>query len=229
MFLRGRRLHHTERRVAGQGFGWIASTMPTQTAPAHPSRVLALVPASRYTGHAVVDWTGLVTGSFATWNLKPGRDDTEQVRIFLMRLHRSVRRYHPAVLVLGLPRFDDERLHAIRQAAADLARRNSLPVVIRRVDDARQLLIGRMRGDHLDALVDRLARGFFPELAAVRTTGEARRYYRHAFSAVAVALHELVARAPLSAAVLAKDDALTMGRFSAALAESARRHFPDNL
>jgi hypothetical protein len=86
-----------------------------------------------------------------------------------------------------------------------------------------------MRGDHLDALVDRLARGFFPELAAVRTTGEARRYYRHAFSAVAVALHELVARAPLSAAVLAKDDALTMGRFSAALAESARRHFPDNL
>ena len=203
--------------------------MPTQTAPAHRSRVLALVPAPRYAGHAVLDWTGLVDGSFATWNLKPGRADTEQIQLFLTRLHRSFRRYRPAVLVLGLPRFDDERLHSIRQTAADLAKRYCVPVVTRRVDDARQLLIGRMRGDRLDALVDRLARGFFPELAAVRTTGEARRYYRHAFSAAAVALHELVVRAPLSAAVIARDDAFAMGRFSAALAESTRRHFPDDL
>jgi hypothetical protein len=227
MFLRGRRSHHTERYVAGQGSGWIASTMSPKTAPAHPSRILALVPASRYTGHAVVDCTGLI--SFATWNIEPGRADKERTRLFLLCLERSLRRYSPAVLVLGVPRFDDERLRAQRQAAADPAKRFGVPVVTKRVDEARQLLIGRVRGDRLDALADRLASGFFPELAAVRMTGEARRYHRNSFSAVALALHALIEHAPLAAAVIAKAEAFSMGEFNAALAASAKRHFPDNL
>ena len=203
--------------------------MFARIAPVHSGRVLALVPASRYAGHAVIDCAGLVPGSFAIWNLEPHRTDEDRLRLFHLCLHRSLRVHCPSVLVLGLPRFDGEHLRALRGAAAELAQAHGVPVVARKVDDARQLLIGRRRGDHLDALADRLVRGFFPELVVPRTTGEARRYHRNAFSAAAVAVHELVERAPLSAAVIAKNEAFTMGRFNAALAESARRHFPDNL
>ena len=203
--------------------------MFARIAPVHPGRVLALVPASRYIGHAVLDCTGLAPASFATWNLEPNRPYEDRLRLFLLCLHHSLRVHRPAVLVLGVPRFDNDRLRVFRRIAAKLATAHGVSVVARRVDDARRLLFGRTRGDRLDALADRLVRGFFPQLAVPRTTGEARRYHRNAFSAAAVALHELVERAPLSAAVIAKNEAFAMGRFNAALAESARRHFPDNL
>jgi len=58
---------------------------------------------------------------------------------------------------------------------------------------------------------------------------ELDRFRSHAFDAVALAILALVERAPLSAAVIAKDAAFTMGTFNAALVSSTRRHFPDNL
>jgi hypothetical protein len=209
--------------------------MFARIAPACPGRVLALVPAARYAGVAVADCTGLLPKSFATWNLEPlskSRHDLTvegRSKIVCERLLDALDRYRPSVVVLGLPRFDSHCTTALREVAAKLAKEHGVVTMTRAVADARDLLLGRIRGQHLDAIALRLAKGFFPELGAVSTDGEARRYHRHSFSAAALAIHELVECAPLSAAVLAKDDAFAMGRFNATLAKSARRHFPDKI
>lgn len=209
--------------------------MFARIAPECPGRVLALVPASRYVGIAAVDYTGLLPGSFATWNLEPLSKSRRHLtiesrtRIVRGRLLDSLDRYRPSAVVLGTPRFDNNCTAALREAASKLAKAHGIVTLSRPVADARELLLGRVRGPRLDAVAARLTKGFFPELGAVRTEGEARRYHRHSFTAAALALLELVERAPLSAAVIAKDAAFAMGTFNAALMDSARRHFPDNL
>jgi len=204
-------------------------------APASPGRVLALVPASRYVGAAAVDHTGMLPGSFATWNLEPLSKSRRHLtvesrtRTVRERLVAALDQYRPSSLVVGVPRFDNDCTGALREAASRLARAHGVVVLSRPVADARELLLGRVRGPRLDAVAARLAKGFFPELGAVSTKGEARRYHRHSFTAAALAVLVLVERAPLSAAVIARDAAFAMGRFNDALAASARRHFPDNL
>jgi hypothetical protein len=209
--------------------------MFARIAPASSGRVLALVPASRYVGVAVVDCTGLLPGSFATWNLEPLSRSRchltveSRARIICGRLLGTLDRYRPSAVVLGVPRFDGHCTAALRDAAAKLAKAHGVVTVSRPVADGRELLLGRVRGPSLDAIATRLAKGFFPELGTVSHKGEARRYHRHSFTAAALAVLELVERAPLSAAVIAKDAAFAMGTFNAALMASARRHFPDNL
>jgi|GEM_PF-1258865 len=200
-------------------------------APAEPGRVLAIVPAPQFSGHAVVDGRGLAPGSFATWDLRWPVTREEQILSFRRHLLRSLCRYRPAVVVLGVPRFDDPVSDALREAAKQVATEHGVPTIERLVTQGRQLLIGCQRGPWDDALADRLVDGFFPELAGFRYKKQTiqRRYRRHAFEAAALAVLELVERAPLSAAVIAKDAVLAMGAFKAALTASARRHFPENL
>ena len=209
--------------------------MFARIAPERPGRVLALVPGSRYAGIAVVDCTGLLPGSFATWNLEPlseSRHDLtaeSRARTVCRRLLRAIERYRPSAVVLGVPRFDGHCTRVLLDAACRISKAHGVPTVTRTAAEARELLLGRVRGQSLDAVAIRLTKGFFPELGAVSTEGEARRYHRHAFTAAALAVLGLVERAPLSAAVIAKDAAFAMGTFNAALTASARRHFPDNL
>jgi hypothetical protein len=209
--------------------------MFARIAPASSGRVLALAPASRYAGIAVVDCTGLLPGSFATWNLEPPSEGRRHLtvegrtRTICRRLLGAIEWYRPSAVVLGVPRFDSHCITALREAAAKLAKAHGVVTVSRPVGDARELLLGRVRGQSLDAIGIRLAKGFFPELETVSNKGEARRYHRHSFTAAALAVLELVESAPLSAAVIAKDAAFAMGTFNAALMASARRHFPDNL
>lgn len=207
--------------------------MFARIAPECPGRVLALVPASRYVGAAAVDCTGLLPGSFATWNLEPpsksrrGLTVESRAEIIRERLLDALDRYRPSAIVLGVPRFDSGCTAALREAASGLAKAHGVVTLPRPVAHARELLLGRVRGPRLDAVASRLAKGFFPELGAVSSKGEARRYHRHCFTAAALALLDLVERAPLSAAVIAKDAAFAMGIFNAALTASARRHFPE--
>jgi RNase H-fold protein (predicted Holliday junction resolvase) len=206
----------------------IGTIMSDRIAPADPARVLAVVPTPRYTGFAVVDGWGLAPNGFATWSLQDTKTDQGRTRSLTNRLLRSIRQHQPAVLVLGIPRFDDAKPRLLREVAANLAAACDVPVVVHSVADARRLLLGRTRGQVQRALADRLTRGFFPELAAVKSNATSERYRCHAFEAVALALHELVHRAPLSAAVVAKTEAFGMGNFNAALSASCRRHDPVN-
>jgi hypothetical protein len=203
--------------------------MSTRIAPADPARVLAVVPTPRLAGFAVIDGSGLAPKGFATWSLRVTKTDHGRFHSLTRRLLRSIRQYQPAVLVLGIPRFDVAKSRMLREVAANVATACDLPVIVRSVADARRLLLGRTRGQVQHALADRLTRGFFPELANVKSDATSERYRCHAFEAVALALCELVDRLPLAAATVAKIEALGMGNFNAALAESARRYFPDDL
>ena len=205
--------------------------MPARTPPVDPARVLVIVATSQFSGHAVVDGWGLAPGSFATWDLVSFATNAARTRSFKRHLIRSLRRYRPAVLVLGVPRYDGTRARGLREAATQLATALGVSVVERPVAAGRRLLLGCLRGSNDDALAERISTGFFPELANFRNDKQTiqRRYRSHSFEAVALALHELVARSPLSAAAVARNDAFAMGLFNTALAESARRHFPDNL
>ena len=78
------------------------------------------------------------------------------------------------------------------------------------------------------ALADRLSCGFFPEIAGVKSDATSERYRCHAFEAAALPLHELVHRAPLSAAAIARTEAFGMGNFNAALSAACQRHYPAN-
>jgi len=203
--------------------------MSTRIAPADPARVLAVVPTPRLAGFAVIDGSGLAPKGFATWSLRVTKSDHGRFHSLTRRLLRSIRQYQPAVLVLGIPRFDVAKSRMLREVAATVATACDLPVLVRSVANARRLLLGRTRGQVRRALADCLTRGFFPELAKVKSDATSERYRCHAFEAVALGLCELVDRAPLSAATVAKIEALGIGNFNDALAESARRHFPDSL
>ena len=205
--------------------------MFARTPPEDPARVLVIVATSQFSGHAVLDGWGLAPGSFATWDLISFATNEARTRSFKRHLIRSLRRYRPAILVLGVPRFDGSIARALREHATQLATALGMSVVERPVALGRRLLLGCLRGSNDDALAEHIASGFFPELAGFRRDKQTiqRRYRCHAFEAVALALHELVVRSPLSAAVVAKDVAFTMGCFNTALAESARRHFSDNI
>lgn len=200
-------------------------------APADSGRVLAIVPTPQFSGHAVVDGWGLTPGSFATWDMRWPATREELLRSFRRHLVRSLCGYRPAVLVLGVPRFDGPVSSALREAAMEVAAAYGVPTVVRLVTEARDLLLGCQRGSGDDTLADKVADGFFAELSGFRARKQTiqRRYRRHAFEAAALAVRELVDRRPLSAAAIAKGPAFAMGSFNAALMESARRHFPDNL
>jgi hypothetical protein len=205
--------------------------MFVRTPPEDPARVLVIVATSQFSGHAVVDGWGLAPGSFATWDLISFATNETRTRSFKRHLIRSLHRYRPAVLVLGVPRFDGPIARVLREEATQVATAIGMLIVERPVAAGRHLLLGCLRGSNDDALADRITSGFFPELACFRNGKQTiqRKYRRHAFEAVALALHELVTRAPLSAAAVAKDAAFAMGWFNDALAASARRHFPENL
>jgi len=203
--------------------------MSTQTAPADPPRVLALVPACRFAGLAVVDVRGIAPGGFASWSLRGRRTHDGRSAALARRLLTAIKKYRPTVIVLGIPRFDGREQRLLREVAADLAASCEVPVLVRSCAQARQLILGRLRGQARRVLADRLTCGFFPELASVKTDDTSERYRSHALEALALAVHDLVGRAPLSAAVIAQDAAFAMGGINAALTDSAKRHFPDNL
>lgn len=205
--------------------------MLIRIASADHGRVLAIVPAPQFSGQAVIDVRGLAPRSFATWDLRWTGGREQLIRSFRRHLFRALRLHLPGLLVLGVAKRDSDVSAALRETAKQLAASRGMQVAVLPVAEARQMLIGGQRGENDGALADKLAEGFFPELLGLRAKKQtrARKYRLHAYEAAALGVLALVERAPLSAAVIAKDAAFAMGNFNAALTASAKRLLPQNL
>jgi hypothetical protein len=200
--------------------------MPTCHASAKPTRVLAVLPAPRFTGVAALDGMGIVPGGFASWNLRSAKSDTERLRILRKRLVAALSHFNPTVVVVGIRNCKSAESVEMREVVKQIALARGLPVVCRLVVESRKLLLGRPGGDVQNALARQLVRGFFPGLNAWKKGSNSSRYRCHAFSALALCLHEFALRAPLSAATMSNAHALSVCSWSAFLAEQTRNHYP---
>jgi hypothetical protein len=200
--------------------------MLTCHASARPTCVLAVLPAPRFTGLAVLDAMGIVPGGFASWNLRSAKNSTNRNLILSKRFDAVLSRFRPTVVVVGIPNCKSTVGAEMREAVQCIAFAHALPVVHRRVVESRKLLLGRPGGNARNALAQQLVRGFFPGLAAWKKGANSSRYRGHAFSALALALHELALRAPLSAAAISNAEGLSMCEWNAFLAEQTRNLYP---
>ena len=200
--------------------------MPTCHASARPTRVLAVLPAPRFAGLAVLDGIGIVPGGFASWNLRAAKSDADRTLILRKRLVAALSRFHPTVVVVGIRDCKSATATEMREVVQQIALAHGLPVVHRRVVESRKLILGRPGGSVQNALARQIVRGFFPGLAAWKKGANSSRYRCHAFSALALCLHELALRAPLSAAAISMAEAFSMGGWSAFLAEQTRNQYP---
>jgi hypothetical protein len=200
--------------------------MPTRHASAEPTRVLAVLPAPRFTGLAVLDGTGIVPGGFVSWNLRAAQNDAERILILRKRIGAALSRFRPTVVVVAIRNCKSAAAAEMRDAVEQIALVHGIPVVCRFVVEARKLLLGRPGGSAQNALARQLVRGFFPGLAAWKNGANSSRYRCHAFSALALALHELALRAPLSAAAISNVEALNVRAWNEFLAEQTRKQYP---
>jgi hypothetical protein len=173
-----------------------------------------------------LDGIGIVPGGFASWNLRAAKTEADRTLILRRRLVAALSRFRPTVVVVGIRNCKSAAAAQMQEMVEEIAFAHGLPVVSRRVVESRMLLLGRPGGSGQHALARQLVRGFFPGLAAWKKGANSSRYRCHAFSALALCLHELALRAPLSAAAISMAEAFGMGGWSAFLAEQTRNQYP---
>jgi hypothetical protein len=184
------------------------------------------LPAPRFTGLAVVDEMGIVPDGFVSLNLRAAKSDEERILILRKRFVAALSRFRPTVVVVGLPTCKSVTGAKMRSVVNQIAVARRLPVVHRPVVESRKLLLGRVGGNMQNALARHLIRGFFPGLVAWKRGTNSSRYRCHAFAALALCLHELALRAPLSAAALSSAEALNVCAWNEFLAEQTRNLYP---
>jgi hypothetical protein len=191
--------------------------------PLRRVRVFSLVPARRYAGLAVVDGFGMPEHGFQTCKLDRFRSLVEKKAAFALRLTRALRKFRPTLAVLGIPKYDDDTCRALRKVAETIFKSAGLPFVIRSVAESRHLLLGKYMGDSEDEFAKSIVSGFLPELARfLKPSAIIRQYRRHAWEAVGLAITELLGRAPLQAAALARPGAFAMGTIAETLQQAAQ-------
>ena len=184
-------------------------------------RVLSLVPARRYTGLAVVDGFGMPEHGFQTWKLDRFHKLGEKKGTLALRLTRALRQFRPTLAVLGIPKYDDATCRALRKAAETIFESTGLPFVVRSIAEARHLMLGKYMGKDEDEFAKSVVSGFLPELARfLKSSAIVRQYRRHAWEAVGLAIVELLGRAPLQAAALARPEAFAMGTIAEVLSQT---------
>lgn len=192
----------------------------------NPGRILAVVPAHRFAGFAVIDGYGIPDGGFETWKLERWESRNAKALAFAGRLIDALHRFKPAVVVLGIPPADSPDCQLLRAAAR--RELHPVPVIERSVMDGRRLILGRQAGSSATEFFDRIVTGFFPHLERfVSSAPIVVQYRRHAFGAAALALAELVDRAPRTAAALARPSAFDMGTFSRSVTAAELRRNPE--
>ncbi|TAK32761.1 MAG: hypothetical protein EPO40_01665 [Myxococcaceae bacterium] len=197
-----------------------------QDSPGTSVRVLALVLHPGCSGHVVVDGYGVVPRSFRMRRVSHHRV-RYKARALRRLLTQIVRRFAPTRAVLGVSRRDDRASQALRTEASRVFDSLQLPFVVRGVHLGVALVVRGARGDRPNTLATRLVEGFTPELAPhLEQTEAVAWYHRAAWHSTALAIAELVERAPMAAAALARPAAFMMGRFHANLLTSLRHSTP---
>lgn len=187
-------------------------------------RVLCLTLHPGASGHAVLDGYGVQRkGFFSTRYLVRGA--RTPLRSLRLLLKRSLLRYRPHCVVLGIADADVDLARELRDEARRIARAARVSVVTRWLREGRLLIANRT---HLgvEQLARRIAEGFLPDLGAeVQALRKNVWYRRPAWDALALALVELTHRRPRVAAALATS-AARFPSFWKTVARCERGHHP---
>lgn len=203
--------------------------MSSPASSADPTRLLVFVLNLNNTGHAVLDRWGLAPGSFGVFDLHHTRAGRARVERLITRIRRALRRFRPSLVVLGVA---SQAGPTQREVLAEVRRRlraARVRVVTRSVDHARRVLCTTPGSSRRGELGDLISQGFFPELACRVVTGIERHverafYWRRAFHALALGLHEFAERHPRQAFALVRQN---VGDYAAIIADAERRQHPD--
>ncbi len=193
--------------------------MRASSAPS--SRILAFQLHAGCSGQCVLDGFGLAPGGWKTSRVAT-RTTAELVRF----VRRSVRRFHPSAVVLGVSRRMAPPDAAFRRTAFSALRPLGVPVVVRHMREAYALFRDRIRGARREELVHTIAVNFLP-VCSSELTPKRIHDRRSAWQALALALVELVHRFPRSAAALATSRAFSIRPFHVALLKADMAQHPD--
>lgn len=181
---------------------------------------LALVLHPTFSGYAALD--GFGARAFGTSRLR--HDPRDRTPMLVRLIEGLIRRIRPTRIVLGIPPRDEPLAASLRRSASRLCRRLRVAVVVRPLDHARERLGFPKRSTERHGLARHLVRNFLPELFTRLRRGLDRYWYRRpAWHSVALALSELMAVAPLSAAALVPAAGHRVPAFKAALAAALPR------
>ena len=112
---------------------------------ADPTRVLAIVLTSRYTGHAALDRWGLLGNGLGVFEVR-SRVSTQARRETLLRLMEDeIERHEPAAIIFGIPRLEEPSTRTLRKSIVAHLRAKGHEVKVRPVTDTRRLFLGRLR------------------------------------------------------------------------------------
>lgn len=190
-------------------------------------RVLSFIFHASYSGRIALDGFGIVEKSFLTSRLGL-ESSAEQLPVLTRLLHRSIKRFHPAIVVLGVSRFDTPASRVLRVQAKKVLKALHVPVVTRSISKGYALLRDRVRGTGRYELARAIVEGFLPELRPeLLHTRASERRMRNLWHVIAIALRELVVRSPRAAAALAQPIAFRMENFRRLLLRSELRHSPN--
>jgi hypothetical protein len=200
-------------------------------------RVLGLVLSPRWGGAVVVDGFGIAPvpttpaeardprrrTSFRTLCLRTVKTATDRRRVIERQLAQVVQEHAPTIAILGVHQSEARDHPALRAIARRFLTVRGIAVVERRIVDARRLLLGRARGKCRGDLPEVLTETFFPERRGRLAVGpEERRYDRHAWNALALAITTLAEMKPSSANALLQPGATLLPAFEELLTHAAK-------
>lgn len=183
-------------------------------APPDATRILTFVSHLRFPVLVGLDRWGLVpirghggrdpghSVLFRCWDARHWGRAVERTEHLLGELRSALRRYRPALVVLGIPVHESRLGRSLRERVTTFLRDLSIPYVIRRVESLWPILFGRPVRRVIQTLAKELA-AIFPRLDPKRSP---RRNHRLRWYALALALIELARRHPRQAMALLPRD-----------------------
>ncbi len=181
--------------------------MSTSAIPTDPTRILALTLHPRYTGFAALDRNGLMPDGFGITSMRRFHTKAEQARFLVILLQRAIVRFHPASVVLAVPPSGRRRERWLTHVAMEYLVRAGPAVIWRSFAEARAGLLAAHERTIYRPLLHLLTWRYFPELARYRDIGSvSRRYWRPAWDALVLAVHDLGLLFPRILAALARSE-----------------------
>lgn len=177
-----------------------------------PTRVLGVVVHPRFAGIAGVDRWGLAGRGLWITDLRRFPDAHARVQGLSHALARVMARIHPAHVVVSPGYSTSEATSRLVQAVCSSVSRMNSTLAVRDVHKAVRALVDKGPVGPFP-LQRAIVRAFFPELdrfvrghakGSVLEENDRERYRRHAWHALALALHELALRHPRSCFALSR-------------------------